>query len=112
MTGFPFLSAFAFLIYMGGLLNINAELFDSAQIDGAGAWRRFWHIDVPLLEPQFRLLLFFAFAGSIQGFANILIFTRGGPGYSTYVPALQMYLQIASGATSGTRRRSGRSCSR
>ena len=80
---------------MGGLLNINAELFDSAQIDGAGAWRRFWHIDVPLLEPQFRLLLFFAFAGSIQGFANILIFTRGGPGYATYVPALQMYLQIA-----------------
>ena len=101
MTGFPFLSAFAFLIYMGGLLNINAELFDSAQIDGAGAWRRFWHIDVPLLEPQFRLLLFFAFAGSIQSFANILIFTRGGPGYSTYVPALQMYLQIASGGDFG-----------
>jgi ABC-type sugar transport system permease subunit len=100
-TGFPFLGAFAFLIYMGGLLNINAELFDSAQIDGAGPWRRFWHIDLPLLEPQLRLLLFFAFAGSIQGFANILIFTRGGPGYATYVPALQMYLQIASGGDFG-----------
>jgi ABC-type sugar transport system permease subunit/outer membrane protein assembly factor BamB len=100
-TGFPFLGAFAFLIYMGGLLNINAELFDAAQIDGASWWRRFWHVDVPLLEAQFRLLLFFSFAGAIQGFANILIFTRGGPGYATYVPALQMYLQIADGGDFG-----------
>ena len=56
---------------------------------------------MPLLEPQFRLLLFFAFAGAIQGFASILIFMRGGPGYATYVPALQMYLQIASGGDFG-----------
>lgn len=100
-AGFPFLSAFAFLIYLGGLLNINPELYDSAQIDGAAWWRRFWHIDVPLLEPQFRLLLFFAFTGAIQGFAHIYIYTRGGPGYATYVPALQMYLKIADGGDFG-----------
>jgi ABC-type sugar transport system permease subunit len=100
-AGFPFLSAFAFLIYLGGLLNINPELYDSAQIDGANWLRRFWHIDVPLLEPQFRLLLFFAFTGAIQGFANIYIYTRGGPGYATYVPALQMYLKIADGGDFG-----------
>jgi ABC-type sugar transport system permease subunit/outer membrane protein assembly factor BamB len=94
-AGFPFVGIFAFLIYFGGLLNISAELYDAAQIDGATWWARFWMIDVPLLSPQFRLLLFFAFAGSLQGFANIWIFTRGGPGYATYVPALQMYSQIA-----------------
>jgi multiple sugar transport system permease protein len=42
-------------------------------------------------------VLFFAFLGSIQGFAMIQIFTQGGPGYSTYVPAFQMYKKIAEG---------------
>lgn len=96
-AGFPFLSAFAFLIYLGGLLNINAELYDAAQIDGAGWARRFLSIDVPLLEAQFRLLLFFAFAGALQGFANIYIFTQGGPGSATYVPSLEMYFKISDG---------------
>ncbi len=96
-AGFPFLSAFAFLIYLGGLLNINSELFDSAQIDGATWIRRFLSIDLPLLESQFRLLLFFAFAGALQGFANIYIFTQGGPGSATYVPSLEMYFKISDG---------------
>lgn len=93
-TGFPFLSAFAFLIYLGGLLDINPELHDAAALDGANQFHRFYHVDVPLLVPQFRLLLFFAFLGSLQGFAGIYILTRGGPGYSTYVPALEMYLRL------------------
>jgi ABC-type sugar transport system permease subunit len=96
-AGFPWIGAFAFLIYLGGLLNINAEMYDSAKIDGAGWWQRFWRIDMPLLAPQHGLILFFSFLGSVQGFGTILIFTRGGPGYSTYVPGLQMFLKIAEG---------------
>lgn len=96
-VGFPWVDAFAFLILLGGLLNINGEYFDAAKIDGAGRWRRFRHIDLPLLVPQLRLLLFFAVTGTIQGFAGIFILTRGGPGTATYIPALQMYLRIADG---------------
>jgi ABC-type sugar transport system permease subunit len=96
-AGFPFVSAFALLIYMGGLLNINAELFDAARIDGASWWTRFWRIDVPLLTPQTRLLLFFAFSGALGGFADVLIFTNGGPGIATFVPGLQMYRKISEG---------------
>lgn len=96
-VGFPFVSAFAFLIFIGGLLNINADYFDAAKIDGASLWQRFLHIDVPLLLPQFRVLLFFATVGAVQGFAGVFILTRGGPGTATYVPALQMYLRIAEG---------------
>jgi len=96
-VGFPFVSAFAFLILLGGLLAINPEFFDAAKVDGASRWARFWHIDVPLLLPQFRILLFFAVIGTVQGFAAIFILTRGGPGYATYVPALQMYLRIGAG---------------
>ncbi len=96
-VGFPFVSAFAFLIFLGGLLNINGEYFDAAKVDGASWWQRFFHMDVPLLLPQFRILLFFAVTGTIQGFAGIFILTRGGPGFETYIPALQMYLRIAEG---------------
>ncbi|WP_219930224.1 carbohydrate ABC transporter permease, partial [Paenibacillus agaridevorans] len=96
-AGFPFISVFAFLIYLGGLIGINREIYDSAQIDGVNVWNRFLKIDMPLILPQIQLILFFTFIGSIQGFANIWIFTRGGPGVSTYVPGLQMYFQISDG---------------
>lgn len=96
-AGFPFVSAFPLLIYMGGLININSELFDAAKIDGASWWQRFWRIDFPLLTPQTRLLLFFAFSGALSGFADVLIYTNGGPGFATYVPGLQMYKKIAEG---------------
>ncbi|MGI8483713.1 MAG: carbohydrate ABC transporter permease [Thermomicrobiales bacterium] len=96
-VGFPWIDAFALLILLGGLLNINADYFDAAKVDGAGVWARFRHIDLPMLLPQFRILLFFAIAGTIQGFTAIFILTRGGPGMATYVPALQMYMRIADG---------------
>lgn len=96
-VGFPFVSAFAFLIFLGGLLNINPEYFDAAKVDGARWWQRLIHLDLPLLLPQFRILLFFAVVGAIQGLANVFILTHGGPGTATYVPALQMYLRIAAG---------------
>ena len=60
-------------------------------------WQRFRNIDLPLLVPQFRILLFFAIAGTVQGFVSIFILTRGGPGMTTYIPSLQMYMRIADG---------------
>lgn len=96
-VGFPWVDAFALLILLGGLLNINGDYFDAAKVDGASVWQRFLHIDLPMLVPQFRILLFFAIAGTIQGFVSIFILTRGGPGMTTYIPALQMYNRIADG---------------
>lgn len=96
-VGFPWVDAFALLILLGGLLNINGDYFDAAKVDGASVWQRFRNVDLPLLVPQFRILLFFAIAGTIQGFVSIFILTRGGPGMTTYIPALQMYNRIADG---------------
>ncbi|RAV17799.1 ABC transporter permease subunit [Paenibacillus contaminans] len=95
-AGFPFIGVFSFLIYFGGLIGISREIYDSSEIDGVRPWSRFLKIDLPMILPQIRVVLFFTFIGSIQGFANILIFTRGGPGTSTYVPGLHMYNQISS----------------
>ena len=96
-AGFPWVGTFGFLILFGGLLNINRELFDASAIDGANAWQRFIQVDLPLLRPQLRLLFFFAFLGAAQEYGGIWIFTRGGPGVATYVPALQMFLSISAG---------------
>jgi ABC-type sugar transport system permease subunit len=96
-VGFPWVDAFALLILLGGLLNINGDFFDAAKVDGATVWQRFRNIDLPLLVPQFRILLFFAIAGTVQGFVSIFILTRGGPGMTTYIPSLQMYMRIADG---------------
>jgi ABC-type sugar transport system permease subunit/outer membrane protein assembly factor BamB len=96
-AGFPWVGTFGFLILFGGLLNINRELFDAAQMDGANAWERFFYVDLPLLRPQLRLLLFFAFLGAAQEYGGIWIMTRGGPGTATYVPGLQMFLSISAG---------------
>jgi ABC-type sugar transport system permease subunit len=41
------------------------------------------------------LILFFTFLGSVQGYGGIWVMTRGGPGTATYVPGLQMFLQIS-----------------
>jgi ABC-type sugar transport system permease subunit len=96
-TGFPWVDIFAFLIYFGGLLNISHEIFDAAAIDGAAAWKRFRVIDWPMIQPQIRLILFFTFLGAIQGYGGIWVMTRGGPGTATYVPGLQMFLQVSAG---------------
>jgi ABC-type sugar transport system permease subunit len=94
-VGFPWVGAFQFLIYIGGLINIPAELYEAARMDGVSVRQRFRHIDLPMLRPQLALILFFTFIGSVQGYQNILLLTKGGPGFSTYVPAFQMYQKLA-----------------
>ena len=91
--GFPWVSAFALLIFYGGLISIPGELFDSAALDGASTMRRIFNIDLPLLLGQVRLLLILTFIATVQEFAAIFLTTGGGPGSSTYVPSLELYYQ-------------------
>lgn len=91
--GFPWVSAFALLIFYGGLISIPGELFDSAALDGASVFRRILNIDLPLLLGQIRLLLILTFIATVQEFAAIFLTTGGGPGSATYVPSLELYYQ-------------------
>ena len=91
--GFPWVSAFALLIFYGGLISIPGELFDSAALDGASTFRRILNIDFPLLLGQVRLLLILTFIATVQEFAAIFLTTGGGPGSATYVPSLELYYQ-------------------
>ncbi|GAA4830145.1 sugar ABC transporter permease [Paenibacillus vulneris] len=89
--GFPWVSGIFFLIYLAGLIAIPAELFEVGSMDGMSGWRRFWHIELPLLRNPIRLVLILAFIQQFQSFENVLVLTNGGPGFSTLTPALYLY---------------------
>ncbi len=91
-VGFPFVSGFALLVFYAGLLNIPDSILEWARLEGAGWWRRFWRIELPLLLGQLRVVVVLTMIGTMQGYELFLILTRGGPGYSTIVPGLWMYL--------------------
>jgi ABC-type sugar transport system permease subunit len=91
--GFPWVSAFALLLYYGGLISIPTELFDAAKVDGASGFRRFWSLDLPLLMGQIKLLLILGFIAGMQEFSVVFLTTEGGPYNSTYTPALELYYQ-------------------
>ena len=89
--GFPWVNTLGVLIYLAGLENIDPNLFEAADIDGAGAVKKFTHIELPLLMRQIKLNLVLGLIGTIQGFGTILFLTQGGPAYATDVPGYEMY---------------------
>jgi ABC-type sugar transport systems, permease components len=91
--GFPWIGGTSVLIYMAGLMNISTEVIESAQLDGAGVWRRIWSIDIPHLMGQIRFFLIFGIISGLQDFGIQIVLTSGGPGYSTYVPGYYMYIE-------------------
>ena len=93
--GFPFISAMAFLVYYGGFINIGKEIQESARVDGANRHQIFWKIQLPMIKPQLSIMITLTLISVMQDFNNIYIMTGGGPGTSTYVPALELYLNVA-----------------
>jgi ABC-type sugar transport system permease subunit/outer membrane protein assembly factor BamB len=89
--GFPWVSAFALLIFYGGLIGISEEIFDASRVDGANGLQRFLHIDLPMLTGQIKLLLILNFISAVQTFEVVYLTTGGGPGSATYTPALELY---------------------
>lgn len=78
-------SGFAMVIYLAGLQIIPLELYESADLDGAGGWSKFTHVTFPLLAPSFTVNLVLSIIGTMKVFVMILVLTNGGPGYTTEV---------------------------
>jgi len=68
------------IIYLAGLQNIPPQLYEAATIDGAGAWRKFIHITIPMLTPTLFFVLITSLLGAFQVFdtAFVLGGSRGG----------------------------------
>ena len=71
------------VIYLAGLQSISEDLYESARIDGAGAWQLFRYITMPLLMPSIRINIVTNIIGSLSVFDIVMSLTSGGPGYST-----------------------------
>jgi raffinose/stachyose/melibiose transport system permease protein len=91
LVGFPWISNLGFLIFLGGLQNLPKDVLDAARLDGVSALRRVFTIDIPLLMPQFRVVVILSGINAVQNFVPILLLTNGGPGTATLVPGLDMY---------------------
>ena len=80
------------LIMLGGLQNINADLYDAAKMDGATGWKSFLHITIPLMKPIVIFTMISSTIGTFNMFNEpfILLGPGGGPSYSGFT--LNMYL--------------------
>ncbi|MFI9551505.1 carbohydrate ABC transporter permease [Nonomuraea endophytica] len=79
------------VIYLAGLQGIPKSLYEAAEIDGAGWWRRFWSVTVPMMSPVIFFNVVTGFIGALQGYVLILAMTEGGPGNATMVLGLYIY---------------------
>jgi multiple sugar transport system permease protein len=90
-TSVWWVTGYYLVIYLAGLQDIPRHLYEAAAIDGAGAWRNFWSITVPLLRPVFLFVFVIHIIGSFQIFGQVFVMTQGGPGDATRTVVQHLY---------------------
>ncbi|MAU46344.1 MAG: carbohydrate ABC transporter permease [Salipiger thiooxidans] len=87
--GFPF---FAVMI-LAGLQSIPQSYYEAASIDGASAWRQFWHITLPGISGVMMTAVLLRMIWVANSFDVIFVMTGGGPGYSTHTLPLYAFIK-------------------
>ncbi|MBO5060801.1 MAG: sugar ABC transporter permease [Clostridia bacterium] len=82
------------LLILSALQGISQDVYESAEIDGAGRFKCFLHISVPLMMPTFRIILMLAIIGSLGVFDSVYVLTAGGPQGATTTMAVAMYMRL------------------
>ena len=93
LWGFPWIGAVGVLIYLAGLQAIGTEVYEAAELDGAGSWQMFKKIELPLITSQIRLTLVLLIIGTLQGFGLqfLLLGVNGGAASRGMTPGLWMF---------------------
>lgn len=84
-------SGMNFLYFSSGLASIDDTLYESSSIDGANSWQQFIYITLPSLKPTLFFVVVTNVINAFQGFGQINILTKGGPGQSTNVIVYDIY---------------------
>jgi alpha-1,4-digalacturonate transport system permease protein len=79
------------LVILAGLQSIPVSLYEAATIDGAGRWRSFQHVTLPLLMPSLMVVLILSTIRSFEIFDHIYVLTGGGPGTATLMMVQFIY---------------------
>jgi multiple sugar transport system permease protein len=82
---------FYMVIFLAGLQDVPASLYEAARVDGAGAWGRLRHVTLPMLGNTFAFVLIFALIAALQAFDQIYVMTSGGPYGSTQTVVMEIY---------------------
>jgi len=88
------------IIYLAALMSVDRDLYDAASVDGAGLWRKVWHITVPQLRGVLLVTFMLQIIGTAQVFLEPYLFTSGGPANATLTVLLLVY-QYAFGNSVG-----------
>lgn len=75
------------VMFMSGLQRVDPELYEAADLDGAGWWQKFTRIAIHLIKPEIYVVLVTTTISALKIFGQIFVLTRGGPGNSTLVPS-------------------------
>ena len=84
-------SGFVMALFLAGLRGIDDSIIKAAQVDGASLPRIYWRIIIPSLRPVFFSAVIILSHIAIKSFDLVMVLTRGGPGYSSDLPATFMY---------------------
>ena len=79
------------LILLSGMVGIDRSYYEAASLDGAGGWKKFWRITVPLMSPAIFYVLIVALINAFQLFPQVMIMTDGGPNGATQVMVERIY---------------------
>ena len=79
------------LIFLAALQGVPQELYEAAELDGAGRWGRIRHVTVPMISPAIFFNMIIGIIGALRVFAMAFVATNGGPGYSTTFYGLWLY---------------------
>jgi len=79
------------IIYLAALLIVPPELYDAAEVDGAGIWRKIWHVTLPQMRGVIFVMLILQVLATAQVFLEPYLFTGGGPVHATTTILLLIY---------------------
>lgn len=79
------------IIFLAALQDLPRQLYEAAELDGAGLWTKFYHVTIPLMTPVIFFNLIMGLIFGFQIFTQALIMTEGGPAYSTLFYVLYVY---------------------
>ena len=82
---------FVTITLFAGLLQVPGDIVDAAQVDGAGAWQRFWHVTAPILKPLFLIVICLSTIWDFGVFNQIYILLNERPSADYYTIAIYSY---------------------
>lgn len=81
------------VIFLAGLQGVSRELYEAAEIDGCGPWRKFWAVTLPGLRSTMTYVMIMALIQSFQAFDQIYVMTSGGPDHMTETIVYRIYTE-------------------